>query len=277
MSAGKRFALIAAAALLTAPAIARDQAPATVFDTEPPTIPADLRQPAILVFSKTRAFHHDSIAESKAALVQLARAKGWGVLATDNSAMFDPAILPRFEVVVWNSATGDVLSPTQKHAFRTWLESGGGFVGLHAAGDSSMLWPWFEEEVIGARFTGHPMAPQFQRARIVVEDHDHPATRELGLSWSRVDEWYSFDHSPRGQVRVLARLDESSYDPNGVEPGSPGLAMGDHPVIWSRCVGSGRAFYSALGHLGIAYREPPHIKMIAGAIAWAMGEDEADC
>jgi type 1 glutamine amidotransferase len=45
----------------------------------------------------------------------------------------------------------------------------------------------------------------------------------------------------------------------------------DHPIVWKRYVGRGRAFYSALGHTASSYQEPPHLKMLEGAIAWAAG------
>jgi type 1 glutamine amidotransferase len=38
------------------------------------------------------------------------------------------------------------------------------------------------------------------------------------------------------------------------------IAVGaDHPIIWNHCVGTGRAFYSALGHAASTYREPLHM------------------
>jgi type 1 glutamine amidotransferase len=47
------------------------------------------------------------------------------------------------------------------------------------------------------------------------------------------------------------------------------LRMGDHPLIWERCVGKGRVFFSALGHQASAYQEAAHLEMIDKAIGWA--------
>ena len=124
------------------------------------------------------------------------------------------------------------------------------------------------------------MGPQFQEATVVVEDREHPATRHLPARWVRTDEWYSFEASPRRDgVRILATLDESTYSPelNVLGIYKSDLAMGeDHPIVWSRCIGKGRAFYSAMGHLADAYKEEAHLAMIEGAIAWAAGL-EGDC
>src|SRR5207237_944188 len=150
--------------------------------------------------------------------------------------------------------SGDVLTPAQRDAFKTWLEQGGGFVGLHGAGgDPDYAWKWYVDTLIGAQFVGHTMGPQFQRARLEIVDHDHPAMRRLGANWVRTDEWYSFSSSPRAKgYRVLARLDERTYTPSmKMLPFTAGknLRMGDdHPMVWVHCVGDGRVFYSALGH-----------------------------
>jgi type 1 glutamine amidotransferase len=53
--------------------------------------------------------------------------------------------------------------------------------------------------------------------------------------------------------------------------------MGDHPVVWSRCVGKGRALYSTLGHGADAYRTSEHPLLLEGAIAWAAGVEGDGC
>ena len=134
--------------------------------------------------------------------------------------------------------------------------------------------------LVGALFIGHPMGPQFQDARLVVEDRAHPATRALPESFVHNEEWYSFDQSVRAKgYRVLASVDESSYSPRLQMLGMDrDLRMGaDHPVIWSHCVGRGRAFYSALGHQAKSYQVPEMEQLLGGAIAWAAGLEGEGC
>ena len=254
------------------------------FDTTPPALPMGLGDKAILIFSKTNGFRDDAqIRAANAALVEIAHRHGWSSFVTENAAVFNPAQLGKFRAVVWNSVSGDVLTTEQRASFKGWLEQGGGFVGLHGAGgDTHYAWRWYVEDLIGAQFIGHTLEPQIQRARLVIEDRDHPATQDLGRIWVRSDEWYSFAANPRAKgYHVLVRIDEASYRP--VEKMIPWLVskplrMGaDHPLVWWHCVGHGRAFYSALGHTPASYNEPLHQQMIAGAIAWAAGFSGPAC
>ncbi len=252
------------------------------YETVPPQLPG-LNEPAILIFSKTNGFRDDEqIKAANAALERLAREKGWSTYTTENAAVFNAPQLGKFKAVVWNSTSGDVLTSGQRAVFKAWLEQGGGFVGLHGAGgDPSYQWQWYVDELIGVQFTGHTLNPQFQRARLVVEDRDHPATRGLDAEWVRTDEWYSFAKSPRAKgYRILVSIDEASYSPREKIPllVDKDLGMGkDHPMVWTHCIDKGRAFYSALGHRAEDYSEPKHLEMIAGAMAWAAGLDGPGC
>lgn len=254
------------------------------YDKTPPQLPARFAGPAILIFSKTNGFRDDAqIVAANRALEEIARQRGWSSYTTENAAIFNPAQLARFQAVIWNSVSGDVLTPQQRDAFRKWLEKGGGFVGLHGAGgDPQYAWRWYVDDLIGTQFIGHIMDPQFQLATLKVEDRSHPATRHLNSTWRRTDEWYSFATSPREKgYHILVTIDERSYRPEErllpfTKPKN--IRMGaDHPMVWTHCVGDGRAFYSALGHAASTYREPQHLEMIAGAIAWAAGLNGRGC
>lgn len=254
------------------------------YESVPPVLPDSLDDKAILVFSKTNGFRDDDqITTANEALTGIARRRGWESYVTENAAVFNADQLQRFRAVVWNSVSGDVLTEDQRKAFKAWLEQGGGFVGLHGAGgDSGYAWTWYVDVLIGAQFIGHTLNPHIQQARLVIEDTSHPATRGLGPIWVRSDEWYSFATSPRSKgYHILVSIDEGSYRPvEGlvpfVEPRD--IRMGrDHPLVWSHCVGNGRALYSALGHTASSYAEPEHQQLIAGAISWAAGFEGPPC
>ena len=241
-----------------------------VFETERPALP-ELQRPAVLVFSKTNAFiHKEAIPAAKALLEELAAERGWSLFISDSGGVFHPEDLARFDAMVWNNVTGDVLLPAQRQAMRDWLEAGGGYVGLHSAGDDSHgAWPWYQEHVIRARFIGHPFAPQFQRATLHVERPEDPIVAGLPRSWERVDEWYSFETSPRApDLRVLLSIDEDTY--TQLDHRERDISMGpDHPLVWKHCVGQGRVLYSALGHTAESYAEPEVRQLLARSIAWA--------
>lgn len=229
--------------------------------------------PALLVYSKTTGWRHDSIPAATSALTDIARRRGWTMVFTEDPAWFERQKLARFDVVIWALPTGDTLSASQKAAFRSYVERGGSYLGLHSAGDSSHTWDWYASDLIGATFVGHPDNLNVRAGTIRVENGDHPAMRRLSGEWQRTDEWYYFDRSVRDRFAVLASLLPMSVDPALGEQDRARLdPRADHPIIWHRCVGKGRAFYSALGHTIESYSEPAHLNMIEGAIDWTLGK-----
>ncbi|WP_260194138.1 ThuA domain-containing protein [Actinophytocola gossypii] len=222
--------------------------------------------PTVLVFSKTAGFRHDSIPTGIAAIQDLGAEHGFAVEATEDAAAFTEENLSHYAAVVWLSTTGDVLNDAQQAAFEGYIENGGGYAGVHAAADTEYDWPWYGE-LVGAYFKSHP---HIQEADVHVEHHDHPSTAGLPDTWTRTDEWYNYRTNPREAVKVLATLDETSYDPGGD-------AMGDHPIMWCKSQGDGRSWYTGGGHTIESYSEPEFLDHLAGGIRYAAGIEAADC
>ena len=212
--------------------------------------------PRVLVFSKTAAFRHDSIPDGVKAIEKLGKRYGFEVEATEDSSAFTTANLSKFNCVVFLSTTGDVLNDEQQSAFEKYIETGGGYAGVHAASDCEYDWPWYGR-LVGAWFEKHPA---IQEAFIKVEDRANPSSNFLPNNWRRVDEWYNFRATPRPNVEVLASLDESSY-----QGGDMG---GDHPIMWCHEVGKGRAWYTNLGHRKETYDEELFLKSLYEGILW---------
>jgi type 1 glutamine amidotransferase len=275
-------AIVVVIAVKVGPIIYRSTVGLHRYESVAPVLPSQLKNTAILVFSKTNGFRHDeAIDAANRALSEIADARGWSVFLTDNGAVFNPDQLRRFKTIVWNNTSGDVLTEEQRVAFKAYIQSGGGFVGIHAAGgDPKYAWNWYVDDLVGAQFIGHTLGPQFQQATIRIEDSNTPATRDLGARWDRTDEWYSFQSNPRQKgFHILANLDENSYSPLMKFPVMKALDlhMRDHPIIWSHCVGNGLAVYSALGHLPTAYSESKYLKFLEGALAWTARLEGSKC
>lgn len=244
------------------------------YDDERPRFgPAPAGKPRVLLFTKITGFRDDpSVTAAQDAVQAMAARRGWSLVATDRGGALHPSVLRDFDVVIWNNISGDVLTLSQRKAFQRFVERGGGFVGIHgAAGDPVYFWDWYVDTLIGARFIGHPMDPQFQDARIVLADNSTGVGSDLPREWTLKDEWYSFARSPRANgAIVVASLDEHSYKPGNAPYGGPPLAMGDdHPIAWARCVGRGRSFYSAIGHRPETYSNATHVRLLEQAIEWA--------
>ncbi|MCX4996622.1 ThuA domain-containing protein [Streptomyces longwoodensis] len=209
----------------------------------------------LLVYTRTTDYRHDSIPDAVAALRTF---DGVEVDHTEDPSALE-AGLDACAAVVFLSTSGDVLTPAGRDRLAAYVEDGGAFVGVHAAACTEEDWPYYGE-LLGARFARHP---EYQPGRAVVEDRDHPATRNLPPVWEFTDEWYDFRINPRARVRVLLRADEASYDGGGMGE--------DHPLAWTREQGAGRVFYTALGHAAEAYRDPAFLAHLRGGLDWAVG------
>jgi type 1 glutamine amidotransferase len=234
----------------------------------------------VLIFSKTAAFRHtECIPQGTARIAEMGARRGFDVDATENAAAFTDANLAQYDAVIWLCTTGDVLNATQQAAFERYIRAGGGYAGIHSASDTEYDWPWYGG-LVGAYFRDHPGVPgvnqQFQVASMDIEDRHTAATRRLPDPWTREEEWYNFRTNPRGNVHVLASVDESTYDPRGysVPGGSP--PMGDHPIAWCHSYDGGRAFYTALGHKGVYWNEPLLLSHVLGGIEMAAGAAKFD-
>ena len=251
-------------------------------DSIAPVLPESLFSPAVLVFSKTNGFRHvEGIEGGLRALQTIVHNRGWAIFHTENGAVFNADDLRRFDAVVFLNASGDMLNTSQEQAFQQWLEAGGGWLGIHAAGDSSHAgWKWYRDNLIGADFTAHIMGPQFQRATVLSENHSHPVLQGVPGIWQHEEEWYSWERSPRLEgFTILATIDEESYAPVlkilwGKERD---LSMGDHPVVWSNCVGEGRSVYATMGHRAEAFEKAEFLQILGNALAWMIDESGEAC
>jgi type 1 glutamine amidotransferase len=214
------------------------------------------KKTTILVFSKTLGYYHASIPKGMQTLIEVCGQQGIDVDTTRDALKFTIDNLKKYKVVVFLNTSGDVLNNEQQDAFKAYIRSGGGFVGIHSATDTEYEWPWYNQ-LAGAYFASHP---EQQKAGIRVINKNNPGTAMLPDNWERTDEWYNFkDINP--EINVLAYLDESTY--KGGENGAK------HPFIWCHEFDGGRAFYTGVGHRDDNYDEPLLQQHLLGAIKWA--------
>ena len=212
---------------------------------------------AVLLFSKTAGYRHDSIPAGIAAIKALGEQNRFHVDATEAATAFGDDNLARYRVVVFLNTTGHVLETAQQGALERFIRSGGGFVGIHSATDTEYDWPWYRD-LVGTYFKVHPA---IQPATLEVIDGVHISTRHLAAQWRRTDEWYGFRDDPSPRVHVLMRIDEASY--------SGGTMGANHPMAWYHDYDGGRAWYTALGHTIESYSEMPFLRHLLGGITWA--------
>lgn len=211
----------------------------------------------ILVFTKTGGFRHKSIDVGVNALKQLGSENNFEITHTEDSKIFNTLQLQQFKVVVFLNTTGDILNSEQEQAFKTFINNGGSFVGIHAASDTEFDWPWYGK-LVGAYFLSHP---EQSEATIVKTEVSHPAINHLSATWTHYDEWYNFK-SISEDIQELLMLDESSY--NGGENGAY------HPIAWYQEYDGGRSFYTGLGHTVASYSDPAFKEHILGGILYCL-------
>lgn len=219
-----------------------------------------IAKPKVLVFTKTAGFYHESIEPGKAAIIQLGKVNGFDVDTTSNAEWFKRDGLEKYAAVIFLNTTGDVLNSSQEKAFEYYIQSGGGFVGVHSAADTEYDWQWYGG-LVGAYFKSHPKQ---QKAQLNILDNAHLSTRHLGTFWTHFDEWYNFKNISTG-ISILMTIDENSYE--GGENGD------NHPMAWYRNFDGGRSFYTGLGHTDEDYSNPLFLKHLLGGIQYAMEVD----
>ncbi|MEK8129200.1 ThuA domain-containing protein [Paenibacillus filicis] len=227
----------------------------------------------ILAVTKTTGFRHASIDQgAKIALPEMGRKYDFTVDFTENPADLNAANLAKYDVVFFVNTTGNFsewgMTEQQKQDLMSFIKSGKGYVGAHAATDTGYDWAEYGD-LTGAYFSNHPWT---QTVTFNVEDNNHPATSHLGGAWTALEEVYYFRNNPRDKGKhILLSLDMNS---NGVT-GDPSE---DHPNAWCSPVSNGRMFYTALGHHPETWFMEDFQKHLLGGLKYAWGEaKDTDC
>jgi type 1 glutamine amidotransferase len=225
-------------------------------------------KPKVLIFSKTAGFHHNSIAVGIVAIKQLGTENNFDVDTTTDANKFNTSNLKQYAAIIFLSTTGKVFTTMeQENALKRYIESGKGYVGIHAATDCEYDWQWYGD-LAGAYFKGHPAGTP--EATLNVVDSTFMATKHLPRRWTRKDEWYHFKFLAK-DLHVLIQLDENSFT---YSARNESLKMGSyHPMAWYHSFDGGRAFYTALGHTDESFADPLYLQHILAGIKYAIGKN----
>jgi hypothetical protein len=244
------------------------------YETQKPAIAFPQNQAAILIFSKTTAFRHgESIEASLPVITEMAKRNGWFVYQTEEGGVFNREQLKLFKAIIFNNSTGRVLNEEQQQALASYVEEGGSLIGIHGAGDNSHHWPWYEDKLLGTRFSHHSLNPHLQKTDVYIENVvDTILTGDLPPSWVHEDEWYVFFSQPKG-VKIVSYIKGDKIIPNGnmLWMRDKNFGMGSyHPVAWYREVGKGKSFYTSMGHSKEAWQAESFVRLVENALQWSI-------
>jgi type 1 glutamine amidotransferase len=219
----------------------------------------------LLVVTHTQGFRHDSIAIAETTLRNLGVSGSlyqteFCRTASDVQTMLTPSHLATVDAVFFANTTGDLGIPDLR-AFIGWVSTGHAFLGAHSASDTYHEAPDYLD-MLGAEFLVHGSIAE---ADIRVDEPSNPVVAPLAPRFRIVDELYRFTRLNRKDLTVLLSMDRTPDDGLG-RAGDPA----DLPLAWIKSAGSGRVFYTALGHREEVWQDARFQQHLREAIRWAL-------
>lgn len=222
----------------------------------------------VVAIAEHGGIHQPFVDAAKVWLNKLAAEKHFTVDYIEDTNPIDDAFLSHYQLFIQLNYPPYRWTPAASAAFVRYIEEGrGGWIGFHHAAllgefDGFKMWPWFSDFMGGIRYTDY--IPKFADGTVTVEDAAHPAMKGVTSPFVvHQEEWYTWNHSPRPNVRVLASVNENTYSPDTK------IKMGDHPVIWTNEHYKARNIYIFMGHHPDLFENPAFTTIFRNSIFWA--------
>ena len=223
----------------------------------------------VLVITERGGQHESFAAAGLEWLNETGKEMGFTVTEINSTEPIDKEYLDRFDLIVQLDFPPYTWTDTAAEAFISYIEDGkGGWIGFHHATllgefDGYPMWEWFSDFMGGIRYQNYNAT--LTDGDVYVEDFTHPVMQGVEPRFPLQDEeWYIYDRSPRGNVKVLASADESTYYP------PTEIKMGDHPVVWVNENVKAKNVYFQFGHSKILYKDENFLKMFRNALEWTL-------
>jgi hypothetical protein len=177
--------------------------------------------------------------------------------STNNWNNLNKKFLSHYQVVIFLDTRPE--EPSQRAAFKKYMDNGGAWMGFHFAGfaltpsDYPQNWDWYHNEFLGAgQYVSNTWRPT--AAILRVEDSTHPATKDLPVTFkSSPNEWYKWEKDLRNNpnIKILLSIDSTSF-PLGTGPKPHEIwHSGYYPVVWTNK--KYKMLYFNMGHNDIDY------------------------
>ena len=222
----------------------------------------------VLALAENGGHHIRYTQAAKIWLNQLAADSSFSIDYIETSAPINETFLSQYQLFIQLDFPPYTWSEESMKAFKNYIEKGkGGWIGFHHATllgefDGYPMWNWYSDFMGGIRWKDYIAG--FTSAKVKVEDPTHPIMKGLPEEFTiEKEEWYTYDKSPRANVRVIASVDESTYSPDSK------IKMGDHPVIWCNPKMAARNVYIFMGHSPDLFNNQLYTTLFRNAIFWA--------
>ncbi len=223
----------------------------------------------VLAIAEAGGIHKPFVDAAKLWLNHESKAEDFAIDYIENTGKITDAFLSEYQLFIQLNYPPYGWTPAAVTAFERYIEDGkGGWIGFHHATllgefDGYPIWPWFQGFMGGIRYKNY--ISTFVSAKVTVEAPDHPVMRNVDRSFEiRDEEWYTYDKSPRPNVRVLATVDENTY-----APATPIKMGGDHPVVWTNEHFKARNIYIFMGHRPEHFKNENFTTLFHNSIQWA--------
>ena len=250
---------------------------------------APQKRQKVLYFTRSAGFEHEAVkvkdgrpSISDRILTELGERYGFEVVCTKDGRVFD-GDLDQYDAIAFytsgvltepNKAKTPPMTPEGKNKLLKAITDGKGFVGFHAATDSfhskgpsdqnqTQVDPYIA--MIGGEFIVHGAQ---QEAIIRTVSPEFPGVRDFGRVQKLKEEWYTLKNFARDLHVILVEDNEGMEGDCYQRP--------PFPATWARMHGKGRVFYTSFGHRDDIWTNARVQGIIAGGLAWAMGNVTVD-
>jgi type 1 glutamine amidotransferase len=180
-------------------------------------------------------------------LTAFLEADGMEVDATTERTVLLPDRLAAYDAVV-DYRTQHGTRDEEREGLLDFVRNGGGYVGLHGAGDiDERASPAFRE-FLGGEFIQHPAQSDLH----IEVFGDHPVVEEVD-NFDVFDEPYELEWDA-DTVEVLAETEHESF--------------GRMPVLWVKPYVDGRVVYCSLGHRPEVFDHDAFQRIVRNAVHW---------
>lgn len=229
----------------------------------------NLKNVKILVYTKNgKGYVHDNIPYAVKCIQKLGVENGFKVDVSDTPTVFTESNLKQYTLLLFPSTNNDVFdTDEQRLVFRKYIQSGGGFVGLHSVTGTERNWKWFKM-MVGGSFVWHAKNQKFN---VKVIEPTHPTVQGLPKVWEKKDECYFAKELYPGTKVVMAHditsLDWNTADSTKIRQFSAPFSE-LYPAVWHHQFDGGNIWITALGHDKENYEDPVYIRHIFQGITF---------